>query len=355
MAPNSTTKPNSHNTGIDLLRIICTYMIIILHLLGIGGILSNLDDPHTVHYRIAWLMEIASYCAVNCYALISGYLGLNSRFRISKLAQLWLQTVFYTLIITSIFAIWKPGSIVSQDWINALFPIIHDQYWYLTAYFGMSLLMPFMNLGLNHFNNKQLTWIVLAVFVFFITLPTIIQLDPFILSNGYSMMWLCILYIVGGYLRKTDILSKIHSFWGIYGYVFSILFTWILHNGGYTQYVSYTSPTIVIASIALLLLFSNLKISNRFSKKTISLTASAVLGVYIIHVNPLIYFKVLASSTTPFLQYNTITMVLLILITALVIYIICTIIDLIRIFIFKKLKIKEKTALLDNLFEKLTN
>ena len=223
---------------------------------------------------------------------------------------------------------------------------------YLTCYFGMFLLIPFLNLGLNHFNQKQLTALVLAIFVFFITIPTIIKLDPFILSNGYSLIWLCILYLIGGYLKKTDILSKIHPFCGLLIYLAAILATWYLRNKWYTQYVSYTSPTIFIGSIALLAFFSNLKIKSNFLKNAIDVLTPASLGVYIIHVNPLVYWRILADSTTPFLQYNTSMMLLRVLLAAFGIYMICSLIDLVRIVIFKKLKIKEKTALLDDLFHK---
>lgn len=352
MKLNTTKTTSAHNVGIDLLRIVSMYLVVLLHVLGVGGILDNLGEPYTNQYRFAWLLEIGAYCAVNCYALISGYVGVHSRFRISRLAQLWLQIVFYTLIITAIFAICQPGTITLQYWINALFPIVHDQYWYLTSYFGMCLFVPLMNLALNSFSKKQLTAMVLAIFVFFITIPTIIQLDPFMLTNGYSMIWLCILYIVGGYLKKYDVMAQVRPLWGLLAYIVAVLVTLLLQCTGYTHFVSYTSPTIFIAGLGLLVFFGNLKINGAFFKKAIALLAPATLGVYIIHVNPLIFWRLLADSTIPFLGYKTVIMVPMVLATALGIYAVCTIIDLVRIFIFKKLGVKEKTALLDGLWER---
>ena len=85
------------NYGVDALRILAMYMIVILHVLGQGGILDAVRRG-TGQYSVAWFMEIASYCAVNCYALISGYVGVKTKFRMSNILYLWLQVVFYGLL-----------------------------------------------------------------------------------------------------------------------------------------------------------------------------------------------------------------------------------------------------------------
>lgn len=70
------SKTTKRNSGIDLLRIISMIMIVTLHLLGHGGILNNLEPFTSGHYS-AWTLEIIAYCAVNCYALISGYVSVH--------------------------------------------------------------------------------------------------------------------------------------------------------------------------------------------------------------------------------------------------------------------------------------
>ena len=64
--------------GLDLLRILATYMIVILHLLAFTGLLSA-SAPLTVRSNLLWFLESACYGAVNCYALISGYIALEAR------------------------------------------------------------------------------------------------------------------------------------------------------------------------------------------------------------------------------------------------------------------------------------
>ena len=96
------------NYGIDFLRIISMFMIVILHILGNGGILASVQTG-SVKYHLTWFMEIASYCAVNCYALISGYVGIYSKHKLSNIFYLWIQVIFYTLSITLLFKIISPA------------------------------------------------------------------------------------------------------------------------------------------------------------------------------------------------------------------------------------------------------
>ena len=61
--------------------------IMTLHILGHGGILDSLNIL-SVNYNIAWLLETCAYCAVDCFMLISGYIGVESKFKYSNLIYL---------------------------------------------------------------------------------------------------------------------------------------------------------------------------------------------------------------------------------------------------------------------------
>ncbi|MBR6668219.1 MAG: acyltransferase family protein [Clostridia bacterium] len=63
------------NEGIDLLRCLAMLMVVVLHVLNHGGILESSARGMPV-YNAAWLLRAAGTCAVNCYALISGYVGV---------------------------------------------------------------------------------------------------------------------------------------------------------------------------------------------------------------------------------------------------------------------------------------
>ena len=60
------------NYGIDALRVLAMFMVTILHILTQGGIL-NASGRFTSQYEAGWLLQTMAFCAVNVYALISGY------------------------------------------------------------------------------------------------------------------------------------------------------------------------------------------------------------------------------------------------------------------------------------------
>lgn len=115
------------------------FMIVILHVLKQGGVLDG-ARALSPQYEAAWLLETAAFCAVNCYGIISGYVGVDGKYRFSNIALLWLRVVFYTLGITAIFWIFAPEYVGVKQWQNAMFPVMTEQYWYFTAYFAMFFL-----------------------------------------------------------------------------------------------------------------------------------------------------------------------------------------------------------------------
>lgn len=344
MIPNTNSNITSRNNGIDSLRMLSMYMVVILHTLGQGGILSKLT-PGTTPYKAAWLLEIAAYCAVDCYALISGYVGCRSKFKPSRLVTLWLQIVFYTLGLTIFFSLTHPEFITAQTWLNACFPIINVQYWYLTSYFGMYVFIPIMNLALQQLDKKQLQYMIIVFFVFFITIPTFMQQDIFSLNGGFSVIWLCMLYIIGGYIKIYQfVLSKKIC---LIIYCLSVFVTWFFKMRDATFLLDYTSPTIFLAAFSLLLIFANIDFKNRGFKKVISILAPAALSVYIIHVNPLIWNYYIIDFAVPLITQNPVLLILGVLIASFAIYFICSVFDLLRIFIFNKLKLREKISIID--------
>jgi len=163
---NNTLKPQ-RNYGIDLLRIFSMFLIALLHILGQGGVIAATND-NALKFNTACILEIGTYCCVNCFALISGYVGYKSKFRYTNIVMLWLRVLFYTVSITAIFAFAMPEAMVnssetsgeffliSEKWDNAVFPLISGQYWYFSSYFICYLLTPVLNKAVEALSQKQM-------------------------------------------------------------------------------------------------------------------------------------------------------------------------------------------------------
>ena len=91
------------------------------------------------------LNHTISICAVNCFALISGYLLTDGKKRWNKLAGLWVEVCFYSGFFAVLFNIIFPQKVTILSVCKSFFPISTNQYWYFTAYVGLFFLMPTLN------------------------------------------------------------------------------------------------------------------------------------------------------------------------------------------------------------------
>lgn len=339
---------NDRNYGIDLLRIIAMIMICTLHTLGQGGILASLS-PNCIHFHIAWLLEIICFCAVNCYAIISGYVLFDKPFSLSRLTHLWSVIVFYTILITITMLASKQTSFDRKLIYDAIMPITRQQYWYLTAYFGMYLFSPFLIASIKKLKEKNIKKIFLIAFFLFSILPTFMGRDPFVLNGGYSMLWLCILFLVGASVKKInlDISPKkslvffliatliTYSSKLVLPPIFS--FFWKIDYNG-NMFISYTSPTIVITALSLFFLCKQITI-NKAITHFVKLFAPASLSVYIMQTHPLIWNCYVSNFARSFVYDPIGFFVIKIIFTVLLIWLFSSIFDLVRQSLFRLLKI----------------
>ena len=91
------------NSGINLFKLFSMFMIAQLHILGMGGIIGA--TAGTAAYYHAFFMQNAAFCAVNCYALASGYLMFGKKIRLSRIASPVLRTLtclkcFFTALLS---------------------------------------------------------------------------------------------------------------------------------------------------------------------------------------------------------------------------------------------------------------
>lgn len=156
------------NFGIDALRIVAMFLVVVLHVLGCGGVLES--SQNTAVFAICWLLEISAYCAVDCYALISGYVGYSpdkKTQRYSRYMDLWLQVVFYGGIITALLKLFNFVDLGMGGLIAAILPVSFNQYWYFTAYTGVFLLMPYFNQLVFNIDKKMAYKLILLMLFLF--------------------------------------------------------------------------------------------------------------------------------------------------------------------------------------------
>ena len=90
-------KKHEKNYGIEWLRILSMYMVAVLHTLGQGGILGSFKQGD-LSFSIAWFLETAAFGAVDCFALISGYVDITHIFAIKRVCAFGFRHFFTRLV-----------------------------------------------------------------------------------------------------------------------------------------------------------------------------------------------------------------------------------------------------------------
>ncbi len=314
--------------GIDLLKSISMLMIVILHILGVGGILSAAQEG-SLAAAAAWLLEASCICAVNCFGLVSGYVLSRGRYRRSRLVSLWLRVVLESLVVTALFALFLRGTVGLADWLKALTPVLHGVYWYFTAYFALFFFVPYINKMLAALTKRETAGLAASVIFVFVILGNTPEMDLFNLHGGYGFLWLLCLYVLGGCLRTLiSEMPPFSKYWFLAAYALCTLLSWTtMRLSGSQAPLSYTSPFTLLSAGCLLLFFKGLDIRTSFQHKAITMLARTSFGVYIIHTHPLIWTNLLSERFVSYLQLSVPFLLLAVLGTALAVYAFCTLGD----------------------------
>ncbi len=347
----------TRNYGIDLLRMVAMYMVVVLHILGQGAG-GGLNGELSVNYGVAWFLETAAYCAVNCYALISGYVGVESRVRYTNLAVLWLRVAFYTVGITAVFAVVMPEAVGLRTVVKAFLPVMGKSYWYFTSYAFLFFCIPMLNLAVQRLSKGRIRAVLLSLLGLYSVLQTIFHVTPF--GGGYDVLWLGILYLLGAYIRKYGFLEKITAGKAFLGYFAMVLLAWLsklalkwaawaifhVEKQG-SVFVTYYSPLILGAAVFLLLLFRRVRLPA-WGVRVVKFFSPLAFSVYLIHTNPLVWTYWMKDRFAAFASMPAPLLVVAVLGTAVAIYLCCSLLDFLRELLFRVLKIKERLGRLED-------
>ena len=356
---------SARNSGIDLLRLLSMFFVVAVHTLGKGwGGLLEAAQPGTTQYMLAVLIQAITMTSVDLFALISGYVGYTDKkkpVRITPMLQLYLQVVTCGLFAAAVFLVLRPELVSRKDFFTPFIPITSDLYWYYTAYVGLFLVMPLLNAGLRHTPKRTLRVVFVAMLAAFSVYTCVV--DRFKLEAGYTTIWLILLYIMGGILKKCEIGKKLRT-WIIFAWIAALLIvTWLWSMFGFEISVvgvgigrktllSYTSPTILTASVLYVIGFARLCCGKRL-KRFATFVAPCVFAVYLFNANDLVYQNLIKgkmaylASASPYVLVGTVVGFSLAFVAASIL------LDRVRILLFDLLHVPQALHSIDCTVHKL--
>jgi len=364
---DNSIKIKKRNAGIDLVRLIAMFCIIINHFLFIGNILKK----YPKYQKQLIYLHILTDWHNNGFALISGIVGFKSN-RYSNLLYLWITVFFYSFGIHAFTKIFIKKFIIIDDISIEFFPIIFKRYWYFTAYFGMYLFLPVINKGISFLSKSELKSVVistLGIFAFWKDFKNP-KKDVFNMKSGSSTIWLLTFYLTGAYIGKYRVV-----YFGLKKYIFCFICFFIYLSSSYlyikikidniflgkgvflkelncifsniltTRFDSFLK---IVQSITVCLFFLQLNY-NKYIHKTICFLGPLIFGIYLIHIHPIIWINIIKHIfDNESKELNLIPIIITVFRKSLKMFVFCILIDYIRFLIFKLLRIKELCIILDS-------
>ena len=194
---------NSRNIGVDLLRGLAAFMVVILHCLSFTGCL-DLKTSY-INFHVYYLVNCFAFCAVNIFGLISGYIGYTSEkkeeYHLSRILHLYITVLSYSLGILALYCIKNNVFIFSRGHIKYFTPFLSETWWYLTDYVAVFFFMPYINALLNTLGKemaKRMLYLIVILFSICSIIARFLGNESFFgVKGGYSMVWLLSLYYYG--------------------------------------------------------------------------------------------------------------------------------------------------------------
>ncbi|GAA0798373.1 hypothetical protein GCM10008910_22810 [Faecalicatena orotica] len=247
-------------SNFELLRILALLGIIIMHVngpfLGVGG-----------GYRIFSVLENTLFnSGVSIFILISGYFGLRGNRE--KIIRFEVNLILYSLI-SFVIGVIATGSFSVLECVKSFMPVITQKHWFMTVYMLLLIFSPFTNIAIERLSKKEFQKLIIALFVVFSVLPTLLYYHP-MGDRGKGLMNLFLIYLIGVYIRKyfdtkLNIGKLIVGGTLIYliTVLLNLLVSVVLSEGASTPFARDCSSLIIIQSVIIFLIFREINLSSK--------------------------------------------------------------------------------------------
>ncbi len=305
----------NRDSNMELLRIIGMMLIVLCH----TSFCVQWDEIP----RQSLLLRFGADTGVNCFVLISGYYMIHSKITIQKFFKLWFTVFTYSagiyIILLAFNANWIDINI--KNIFKFFAPFLSGHYWFASTYILLMIATPVLNKAIKAFDtNLLLPGIILMILINGIMLS----------SFGGRLTDFMLLYALAACIRLNENGKQKASFWFLLSLLtFSVIegcsvlgspFNYVIRPGT-------GNPLIILLSVSLFMGFAKLRVGNI---PLINKISACAFGVYLIHCHHGIsdymwnqVFSIRQYAQTPYLIPYCIAITL-------IIYIVCTMTEMIR-------------------------
>lgn len=228
-------------------------------------------------------INVIGNVGTTCFIILSGYFGVKCN--VKKLVRLDVMIIVYCLLGVGADYLLN-GTLSMRDLVSAVLPITSHRYWFLSCYFFLCILSPFINEYLDGISRERMRQLILAMLLLFAALPTVFGFDV-MQDGGKGLVNMTLAYMIGRYLGKYGKETRIPKQSGKCGLYLVMLFlvnfglnaAMYRFTGSTANYYARDNSLFTIAEAVLLFrIFENL----HFASKAVNGAAANVVAVYVL-------------------------------------------------------------------------
>lgn len=292
---------SGRQSGIEFLRVLCMFGIVASHY-AIHGQWGGQVGFSPIG---KWFLQFASIFGtfgVDVFVISSGYFlsEKHGLYPVSRLAKLEVSVYFHSLLPFLAILIAGGQRVVPSLWnllgatpaLKAFFPVISNQWWFITDYFVLCIFAPFVNRLLANLSTREFAGLVLLELLVFSILPTtfghVLTGPDQWFENRH--VWFFVLYCAGAFVRRvqTGIPERQTSFFAIAAAV-CLAISWVGIAFCGVNIRGRQQLPVIGAAVCSFLAFLRIDIGESRLLTTLS---SSTLGVYLLHDHPLFRYTV---------------------------------------------------------------
>lgn len=324
------------DSNIELLRIICMFLIIGHHCIVHGGILETDENINKMVSLI--FVPVGKICFITFIAISMWFFVDNSKFKAIKFIKTWGMVFFYSFIFTLLSG-YLEGGVTVKKLLSSLLPIAGNSHGFASSYLLFYLLLPFIAIATEKLQKKAARYLLIITFYAQVISQIIGYLNSYYQQIFSEIGLFIFCYILMLNLKKWPI--KILQDKSLLGCIVASIYFLLLEsnylslfgkNNQITDFIlsisgSESSLLIIIAGFCIFFLAKDIKIPN---SSLINRIATYTFAVLLIHDHN--YFRTFVwdyfVETEKWYSSNIYIFILLFVIVC--IFFVCSIIEYLR-------------------------
>ena len=327
------------NSNLELYRVIVMIFIVAHHYFVNSGLVEfTAEDPFSWKSIYLYLFGMWGKTGINCFVLITGYFMCTSNITLQKFCKLLFEVYLYKVLIFILFWISGYETLNMQSLIRLTLPVSSVADNFTGCFILFWLTIPFLNILIKNMSQKQHLYLLVLSLIIYVVLPLL----PFNRVVMNYVTWFIVLYFISSYIRLYNIKLFSNRTWGgltlllIVLSMSSVIACLKLDLNPYWFVSDSNAILAVLVGISSFMFFKDVRISY---SKFINTLGASTFGVLLIHANSDAMRTWLWRDTLNNIGwFNNDVLVVIAhsIISVLLIYSICTLIDCLRIKFLEK-------------------